>query len=123
MALEELYTRQILALSKQPHNKGVLATATHHAPAENKSCGDKLVLYLTVEDGMVTEAAFDGHGCAISQAAASLLTDKLKGLPVADAKVLTPGDIYTMLGIPISPSRTKCALLAYSALGVVLKEL
>lgn len=123
MALEELYTQQIIELSKNPRNKGVLADATVKARAENKSCGDSLTLYLALHGSTIQDVSFEGVGCAISQAAASLLTDMLRGHTLAEARLLTPGDVYTLIGIPISPGRTKCALLAYSALSRALTEL
>lgn len=89
----------------------------------NANCGDELVLYLKLAGDKITKATFTGQGCAISQAGASMLTERLKGMTLAGAKMLSPGDIYTMLGIKVSPGRVDCALLAYGALNNALKKI
>jgi nitrogen fixation NifU-like protein len=114
--LEELYKQHILDHYARPHNKGVLEDPTHAAHGSNPSCGDALALYLKVEDDTITQAKFEGTGCAISQAAASMLTDKLTGMSLSAVQTLSEGDILTMLGIEITLARRKCALLAYNAL-------
>jgi len=114
---EEIYKQHILDHYRNPHNKGVLETFSVKEEGTNASCGDVLALYLDIgEDGIVRDISFEGSGCAVSQAAASMLMDVIKGKSIEDLKLLTPGDVYTMLGITISPGRTKCALLAYSTL-------
>lgn len=111
----DLYSEIILDHFKNPKNKGKIAHPTKKAEEYNALCGDKLILYLKIAKGpkgKVTEAKFDGEGCAISQASADMLTDKLIGLTTAQIAKLTPKDIYKLLGIEISPGRIKCALLS-----------
>lgn len=121
---EEIYREHILNHSSRPRNKGALPNADVESKASNPSCGDSLCLYLALDDdGKVSAASFEGQGCAVSQAAASMLTDAVKGKGVDELRLITPGDVYTMLGIRVSPSRSKCALLAYGALGGALKRL
>lgn len=119
---EEIYKQNILEHYRHPHNKRRIDGA-HIEHSDNPSCGDTLSLFLLTEDGVITDVSFEGDGCAVSMAAASLLTDKIKGKNIEDIKLMTPGDIYDMLGISISPARSKCALLAYSALIGALKQI
>ena len=120
--MEELYKENILDHNAHPHNKRVIAGGHAEAKARNVSCGDSAVLQIVFdEQGYVIDVAFQGDGCAISQAGISMLTDKLKGSHRDEIKLLSPGDIYTMLGVTISPSRVNCALLGYEALQNILK--
>lgn len=121
---EELYKENLLDHNKNPHNKRVITGAHSEAEARNASCGDRGVLFVLFDtDGRVSDSAFQGEGCAVSQAGLSMLTDKLRGMTKEELKLLSPGDIYTMLGVTISPSRVKCALLGYEALQRILKSL
>lgn len=111
----DLYSEIILDHFKNPKNKGRLTKPTKKAEGYNALCGDKLKIYLKISkgpNGRITEAKFDGEGCAISQASADMLTDKLIGKTASQIAKLTPQNIYKMLGIEISPGRTKCALLS-----------
>lgn len=120
---EEIYKENILDHNRNPHNKYALADFDLKGCGKNVSCGDKVELFIKFdESGKVSNVGFEGDGCAISQAATSMLTDKIKGMGRGELKLLSPGDIYDMLGIKISPGRTKCALLAYEALNDGLKE-
>src|SRR3989344_7075117 len=114
---EELYKENILEHYRNPHNRGVPDVYNIRGVAANPTCGDDVEIYLTLDSaGKVAEANFLGEGCAISQAATSMLTDKLKGMAMGEVKLLSPGDVYTMLGVRISPARVNCALLSYEAL-------
>ena len=116
-----LYQARILDHYKHPRHKGVLANAQATARGANPSCGDTLTLYLSFEGDTIHEAMFDGEGCAISQAAASLLTEKLISMSIRDARALGEKDIYTLLGVEVSSGRTQCALLAWHALQDALR--
>lgn len=107
-----LYSEIILDHFKNPKNKGHIPNPSAKAEEYNALCGDKLKISLKIAKGKVTEAKFDGEGCAISQASADMLTGKLIGLTKNQINKLTPKDIYKLLGIEISPGRTKCALLS-----------
>ncbi len=78
----------------------------------NPLCGDEITIYVNVVEGIVKDVSFEGKGCAISQAAASMLTEEVKGMGIEDVKKLGKEDIFSLLGIPISYTREKCALLA-----------
>ncbi len=83
---------------------------------ENISCGDDLTIDLKINDGIIKDIKWRGEGCAISQAAMSLLSEDLIGMTVSDAEALKPDAIYALLGVPIGPRRFKCALLSLHTL-------
>lgn len=121
--MEELYKENILDHNEHPHNKRVIDEVHIEATARNVSCGDRAILQIVFDEkDRVSDVAFQGDGCVISQAGLSMLTDKICGMHRDEIKLLSPGDIYTMLGIVISPSRIKCALLGYEALQEILKK-
>jgi len=114
---DELYKENILDHYRNPRNKDVLSEFDLKGEGVNASCGDKVTFFVKFDgNGNVVRASFEGDGCAISQASTSMLTEKIKGMSKDEVKLLSPGDIYDMLGIKISPGRTKCALLPYEAL-------
>lgn len=108
----DMYTEMILDLYKNPRNKGTLENYTHKNSRNNPLCGDELTMQLTIEDNKIKDIKFEGQGCAISQASASLLTDKIKNMDLEKVKNLNKDDILEMLHIPISPGRLKCAVLS-----------
>jgi nitrogen fixation NifU-like protein len=117
---DELYRQNILDHYKYPHHKGVLSQPVLSKRSVNRNCGDDLVLFLKIANGKIEDASFDGTGCAISTAGASMLTDRLIGLSVSEAKRLGESDVYDLFGIPIGPGRAKCALLAFRSLREIL---
>lgn len=108
----DLYTEMILDLYKNPKNKGELENHTHENSRNNPLCGDEISIQLIVEDDKIREVKFSGNGCAISQASASLVTDKIKDMPIEQVKNLNTEDVLELLHIPISPGRLKCAVLS-----------
>ena len=118
---EELYSDNILELYRNPLNKREIAGSVLVGKGANPSCGDAIVFYIALDGEKISDASFTGEGCAISQAAGSMLTEKIKGIMLNKIRMLTPGDIYTMLGIHISPARVNCALLAYEAMNRAIK--
>ncbi len=114
--MTDIYQAHILDHAQHPRNKGTLANPDVSIKGRNPSCGDTLVLELSFLNGTITDVAFDGIGCAISQAAASILSERLRGMTTADAAKLQADDMYQLLGIPITDSREKCALLALRTL-------
>jgi nitrogen fixation NifU-like protein len=119
---EEIYKENILDHYRNPRNKGEFSGFNLKGEGRNASCGDKITLFIKFgEDGSVVKCGFEGDGCVISQAATSMLMEKIVGMSKEELKLLSPGDIYDMLGIKISPGRTKCALLSYEALNNSLK--
>jgi nitrogen fixation NifU-like protein len=111
--MDELYREYILEHYKRPHHWGELENADLEFEDVNPLCGDELKVQLKVDDGgTVEEVAFSGHGCAISQASASMLSDELVGKQVDDLLRLDKDFILELLGIDISATRMKCALLS-----------
>jgi nitrogen fixation NifU-like protein len=120
--MDDLYRDYILEHYRHPHNFGVLEAPTASYEGANPLCGDRITMMLGIRDGKVAEVGFTGRGCAISQASASLLTDEIKGKPVADVARMTSRDVLDLLGIDISPARLKCALLSLDTLEHAIAE-
>ncbi len=119
--MDAMYRENILDHGMNPRNKGVIHPATLDLEMRNPLCGDRLRLTLRVnEDNVITALGWDGEGCAISQAAASMLGEHILGMTVEDVKHITKEDIFEMLGIPLSANRVKCALLGLKTLHVGL---
>ena len=115
--MDDLYREQILEHYKRPHNFGALETADLEFEDNNPLCGDELKVELKVDDERkITDIAFSGQGCAISQASASMVSDEIKGMPVDDLLRLDKSFVLELLGIDISATRLKCALLSLKVL-------
>ena len=116
--MDNLYRDFILEHYREPHNRGVLDPHDLHFADSNPTCGDEMSMTMRLDDASqrVAEVAFDGRGCAISQASASILTDELRGLTLEELRDLDPGAVVANLGVPIGPARLKCALLVYKVL-------
>ena len=108
-----MYQENILDHYKNPRNFGKIENATVHHHEKNPLCGDEISFYFIIDEhNVIKDVKFSGHGCAISQASASMLSETLKGKKLDEIENLTKEDILEMLGIPISPVRLKCALLS-----------
>ncbi|HEY7498569.1 MAG TPA: SUF system NifU family Fe-S cluster assembly protein [Vicinamibacterales bacterium] len=135
--LSDLYQEVILDHNRRPRNFGVLADATHHAEGYNPLCGDRLNVFLKLDGGVITDVSFEGSGCAISKASASLMTDSLKGRDVSvarslfdrfhrmvtappDREVEDLGKLSSLAGVREFPVRVKCASLAWHTLKAAL---
>ncbi|MDX6494255.1 MAG: nitrogen fixation protein NifU [Gaiellales bacterium] len=121
--MDDFYRENILDHYKNPRNHGHIDHPSAVAEGVNPLCGDELAIELKVEDGIVTDVRYNGRGCAISQAAASMLSDAVKGKPVAELSEIGKDDVLDELGIPLSPIRLKCALLSVGVLKVALNQL
>ena len=136
----ELYQQVILEHNKKPRNFGALEPCTHHAHGLNPLCGDDIELTLVVEDGVVQDLKFQGHGCAISQASSSLMTVNVKGKPVEEVERMVEqfremirgnldpatdphilGKLTLFQGVKDLPSRVKCAVLPWATLHSALE--
>jgi nitrogen fixation NifU-like protein len=114
---EQLYREYILEHYKHPHNWGELEHADLEAHDLNPLCGDELTVQLSVgEDGKIDGVAFSGHGCAISQASASMTSDEIKGMTLEELLGLDRSFVLDLLGIDISATRMKCAMLSLKVL-------
>lgn len=135
--LSDLYQEVILDHNRRPRNFRTIENASHHAEGYNPLCGDRLRLYLQIDGGVVTDIAFQGAGCAISKASASLMTDSVKGQAVDVVRslferfhrmVTTPageqveelGKLMVLSGVREFPVRVKCASLAWHTLKAAL---
>ena len=108
---DKLYKEHIMELYKSPKNYGELENHTHEHTETNSSCGDEITLQLVVKDGKIEDVKFQGSGCVMSLVSSSLLTEKIKGMELEEAKKLSKEDILELLKIKINPSRMKCVLL------------
>ena len=131
----DLYQRALLDHAKHPRNFGPLPDASHSAQGVNPLCGDELTVRLRTAAGRIEEIAFEGAGCAVCMASASMMTVATKGMPLSDvpgmmqrvravvrgdAGPAKPGDLAALAGVARFPARMKCALLAWSALEAAL---
>lgn len=138
--LRELYQEVILDHNKNPRNFRTMENPDGFAHGDNPLCGDQIDVYLTLKDGVVEDVSFDGHGCAICTASASMMTLALKGKPEAEAQALFesfhhaltddevhPGDVplgklKVLAGVKEFPVRVKCATLAWHTFDAALKK-
>lgn len=121
--MDDLYRDEILEHYRRPHNFGTLEDPDARYEGANPLCGDRITLMLEIgDDGRVTDVAFTGRGCAISQASTSMLTDEIRGKTVAEVEALRNQDVLDLLGIEISPARLKCALLSIDTLKKAIAE-
>ncbi len=139
MSLREIYTQVILDHYRKPRNKGKLEDATHTSRCDNPLCGDKVSLYLRLDGERIAEIRFDGVGCAISQASASIMTQILKGKTIEESMKIEQefrrmllsqdhepdinilGDLVALAGVRKLHARVKCATCAWHALDAALK--
>ncbi len=109
--MDDLYRDYILEHYKRPRNFGELEPHDLEAHDHNPLCGDEMGVHIRVEEGKIAELRFHGQGCAISQAAASIASEELIGMPVQEVGDLSADWVLEQLGIDISATRRKCALL------------
>ena len=115
--MDDLYREVIVDRYKNPQYRGHLDPHDIAFEDDNPLCGDHIRVELRVdENDFVREAAFDGHGCAISQASADLLMEEIIGKPLEEVRQLTKEDVLELLGIELGPVRLKCALLSLKVL-------
>ena len=119
---DQLYREVILDHYKNPRGHGVMEGADAEAEGQNPLCGDEVSIYVAFgEDGeTIEDVKFSGRGCAISQAATSMLTEMVKGRSATDVATLPKEELLEEIGIPLTPIRLKCALLGLGVLKVAL---
>jgi nitrogen fixation NifU-like protein len=111
-----IYHGKVLDHAKNPRNRGVLEPADYSYEDAGSVCGDEVRIDVRVKDDRVAEVAFSGRGCAVSQAAASVLTELLADMALDDVRALSEDDLLAAIGVPIGPARLECALLSLSVL-------
>ena len=121
--MDDFYRENILDHYRNPRNAGHVERPTAVAEGINPLCGDELSIELEVDEGVVTDVRFNGRGCAISQAAASMLSDAIKGKPVDELAGIGKDEVLEELGIPLTPIRLKCAMLSVGVLKVALNQI
>ena len=141
MDLDELYKEVVLDHSRRPRNFGEMPEADVHVHGDNPSCGDEIDVFLKLNDGKIEDIKFNGAGCAISQASASMMTIKMKGKPRDQATKMAGvfrgivtgqdrqlaeedalGELQLLEGVQHFPQRVKCAMLAWRALEQALAD-
>lgn len=113
---DSLYREAILDHFRNPRNKGVLEPADFTYEDVNPLCGDEIRIDVRTDGERVTDVRFSGRGCAISQAAASILMEMVEGRPLEEVKAISREDLLDELAVPISPARMKCAMLGLKVL-------
>jgi len=111
-----MYSEIILDHYKNPHNFGKIEDTDAHAIDYNPACGDEVEIFLKINNGKVSEVRFEGRGCAISQATASMLTNEIKGKAVNEIAKLDDKFVFELVGVNLSPVRRNCALLSLKVL-------
>jgi nitrogen fixation protein NifU and related proteins len=120
--LDSLYREVILDHYKNPHGHGVIEDADAVAEGQNPLCGDEVSIAIAFEGDTIADVKFQGRGCAISQAATSMLMDMVKGRTAQDVATMSRDELLEEVGIPLTPVRLKCALLGLGVLKVALHK-
>jgi len=115
-AWDEIYRENILEHYKHPRHHGTIEHPDVTYEDANPLCGDRIRMDVRLNEGMIEDIRFSGHGCSISQASASMLCEKVAGMSLEEARGLSRDDVLEMLGIELGPVRLKCALLALKTL-------
>ena len=119
---DQLYREIILDHYKNPRSHGLLDRRDAFAEGQNPLCGDEIAMSLTLDGETVADVGFEGRGCAISQAATSMLTEMIRGRDVHELAAMPKEELLEEIGIPLTPVRLKCALLGLGVLKVALHK-
>lgn len=114
--MESLYQAKLMDHYKYPRNRHMVANPNFSSALFNPSCGDQIICSGTISDTVISNIGFDGKGCVISLATASILSEYVLHKSVQDIQLISTNDMYTMIGITVGPTRTKCVLLCLEAL-------
>ncbi len=114
--IDDLYMEDIISNYEHPHNRGSISNASAEFHGHNPVCGDDIRIYVTIKDGRVEDAKFDGDGCSISIASASMLTDYIKGKTLDEIERMDVDTVRKLLNIDPGPVRLKCATLSLKTL-------
>lgn len=121
---DTFYREEILDHCDSSAHRGRLDAPDRQVDLDNPLCGDKIHLEVALSDDQqaIDQVRFDGHGCAISQAAASILAEHVEGKTTGEVRAITADEMVKLIGIPLTPARRKCGLLAWKALNKALAE-
>lgn len=119
----DIYQEEILEHYRHPHHSGSLPDADVVQRELNPLCGDRVTFYLKISADKVADVSFEGEGCAISQASASMLTDEIIGKTIAEIQRMRKEAVLDLLGIELGPTRLKCALLPLQAISNALEKI
>ena len=120
---DPLYREEILDHYYSSPHRGRLESPDLVSDLDNPLCGDEIHLELCLgSDGRIEQVRFDGHGCVISQAATSLLADRIEGASLEEVRKISPADVVKLLGVTLSPTRLKCGLLGWKALQKAVEQ-
>jgi len=123
--MDELYREVLLDHYKNPHNKGIILKPHIHKDDHNPLCGDMIEIFIRLKGERIENITFEGKGCVISQASASILTEDLKGKTLKQVQDMTREDLLDLIGLQLTPTRVKCAMLPLSAIkkGIIEYEM
>ncbi|EGF29506.1 Fe-S cluster assembly sulfur transfer protein SufU [Rhodopirellula baltica] len=114
---QDIYEEHVLDHYEDPYHRGTLDSASHMHEGNNPLCGDRIVITLKLDDsGKVAEAWFEGEGCVISQASASMLIERMEGKTIEEVKAFTAEEMLELFGPKLTPNRQKCCLLSWKIL-------
>ncbi|CAD73283.1 MAG TPA: SUF system NifU family Fe-S cluster assembly protein [Rhodopirellula baltica] len=114
---QDIYEEHVLDHYEDPYHRGTLESASHMHEGNNPLCGDRIVITLKLDDsGKVAEAWFEGEGCVISQASASMLIERMEGKTIEEVKAFTAEEMLELFGPKLTPNRQKCCLLSWKIL-------
>ncbi|MFP4567522.1 MAG: Fe-S cluster assembly sulfur transfer protein SufU [Candidatus Woesearchaeota archaeon] len=114
--MSDLYREIIIEHYKNPQNKGKLLAPDVVVDDANPLCGDHLEVFLKIKNNILKDISFEGKGCALSIATASILSEEIKGKSIDEINNLSREDVYALLGIDVSPARNKCVMLSLTAI-------
>ncbi len=118
----DIYAEELIRNYEHPENKGAMASPSAKRHEENISCGDKIDIYLQIDNGTVSDVKFEGSGCVISMGTASMLTQKLKGMGLAEIERMSRADVLKLISINPGPVRMHCATLSLRAVKKAVLE-
>ena len=120
--MDTFYREHIMDHYREPRYHGRLDAPSGSSEELNPLCGDMIHVDVAVADGRLVDARFDGHGCAVSQATASMLLEEVIGKRIEELDAFTRDDLFALLGVRLSPARMKCALLSLAVLRSALRQ-
>ncbi len=112
----DMYAEELIYNYEHPKNKGAIANPSYEMQEENISCGDKITVYLKIEDGKVADLKFEGSGCVISMGTSSILTDALRGKPLSEVEAYGKDKLLKLINVDPGPVRMHCATLSLRAI-------